>query len=80
MPYFGKFNQCNEGIIMTQLEYIKLTNPIIKHLMGLYNDDMTKTTQLIVNQAEQNTEFIINSLEEISNQINDWIKLLKEID
>lgn len=65
---------------MTQLEYIKLTNPIIKQLMGFYYDNIAKTIQLVVNQAEQNTEFIINSLEEISNQINDWIKLLKEID
>ena len=64
---------------MTQLEYIKLTNPIIKHLMGVYYDDINKTAQLVTSQANQNTEFIINSLEEVSNQINDWIKLLKEI-
>ena len=64
---------------MTQLEYIKLTNPIIKQLMGFYYNNIAKTTQLVANQANQNTEFIINSLEEISNQINDWIKLLKEI-
>lgn len=64
---------------MTQLEYIKLTNSIIKHLMGFYYDNINMTTKLIVNQAKQNTEFIINSLEDVSNQINDWIKLLKEI-
>lgn len=64
---------------MTQLEYIKLTNPIIKHLMGFYYNNLNMTTKLVVNQAEKNTEFIINSLEEVSNQINDWIKLLKEI-
>lgn len=62
---------------MNDDEYLKETRSAVNFLMHCFNTNMLYTAQVATAQAEHNTKKLIDLLELVKTQIENWIAELK---